>query len=514
MTGAESLLETLADGGLEVCFANPGTSEMHLVSAIDRSERVRSILALFEGVATGAADGYARMAGKPAATLLHLGPGLANGLANLHNARRARSPVLNVVGDHATDHLAYDAPLTSDLAGVARPMSAWVETSGSAGDLAATGARALQAAQQPPGGIATLIVPADHAWGSAEGKAACLPASTSETVSGEAIEAAATLLRGRRRVALLLGAGALRREALETAGRIAEATGAELLRETFSARIERGAGRVEAEPLPYFGEAAAERLEKCEALLLIGARPPVAFFAYPDRPGWLAPERCEIVTLAEPQQDLCGALAALAEAVDAPKQTTRLATPSVPGEPSGTLDAVKLAAVVARALPEGAIVSDESATAGLFVQGSTVGAAPHDLLQLTGGSIGQGGPVATGAAVACPDRPVLCLHGDGGAMYTLQTLWTQAREQLDVTTVILANRSYAILNIELSRVGIESPGPKALEMLDLRRPELDWVSLATGMGVPAARVETAEALARELSIGLKESGPRLIEARL
>jgi len=514
MTGAETLLETLANGGLEVCFSNPGTSEMHLVSAIDRSERVRSILALFEGVATGAADGYGRMAGKPAATLLHLGPGLANGLANLHNARRARSPIINIVGDHATDHLQYDAPLTSDVAAVARPMSAWVESSSSADNLASAGAAALRAALEPPGQIATLIVPADHAWSQAASAAPVLDRPSAGKPTGERIDEAARLMRSDKRVALLLGSGALVEAGLQAAGRIADATEAEILRETFSARVERGAGRVESEALPYFGEAAAARLEKVEALILVGAKAPVSFFAYPDRPSWLAPKGCELLTLAEPNEDPASALADLASALGCAATTRRGEKQPLPDAVGGELDPQSLAITIARCLPEGAIVSDESATAGFLLPSFTAHAAPHDWLQLTGGSIGQGSPVAIGAAVACPDRQVLCLHGDGGAMYTLQALWTQAREELDVTTVILANRSYAILNVEFSRVGLGEPGAKALDMLDLTRPTLDWVKLAEGMGVPAKQVTTAEGLAAQLAVGFSERGPRLIEAVL
>ncbi len=512
MTGAEALLETLADGGLEVCFSNPGTSEMHLVSAIDRSNRVRSILALFEGVATGAADGYGRMTGKPAATLLHLGPGLANGLANLHNARRARSPIINIVGDHAVSHLAYDAPLTSDLRGVALPMSGWVEASESSDQLPTAGAAAMHAAQQPPGQIATLIVPADHAWSPASGPAAVLDRPIADTTSSERIDAAARLLRGTKRVAILLGGGALLEAGLDAAGRIADASAAEILRETFSARVERGAGRVEAETLPYFGEAAAARLEKLEALILVGAKAPVSFFAYPDQPSWLAPEGCEILTLAEPHESPAIALSDLALALDCAKTTTRTNALARPEAVAGELNPQNLAVAISRSMPEGTIVSDESATAGILLPSFTAQAAPHDWLQLTGGAIGQGGPLSVGAAVACPDRQILCLQGDGAAMYTLQALWTQAREGLNVTTVILANRSYAILNVEFSRVGLGEPGQKALDMLNLTRPQLEWVKLAEGMGVPAVQVKTAEDLEKQLAIAFTEPGPRLIEA--
>ena len=408
MNGAESLLETLAEAGLEVCFANPGTSEMHLVSAIDRSSRVRSILALFEGVATGAADGYGRMAGKPAATLLHLGPGLGNGLANLHNARRARTPVLNIVGDHASYHLEFDAPLTSDVHGVAAPMSDWVGQSTSAGDLAARGAEAWAAASAPPGGVATLIVPADHAWSEAGGPAKPLAPAAAERADAAAIAAAARVLRERERVALILGGGALRTVGTTAAGRVRSATGAELLRETFTARVERGAGRVAIEPLPYFGEAAAARLEKFEAIVLAGAPPPVSFFGYPGKPSWLTPEGCELVTLAEPRQDPAAALEALAEELGAASEPAGEQRPGVPEVPEGALDPQKVAAAIACALPEGAIVSDESATAGALLPASTVGAPPHDWLNLTGGSIGQGNLALgrRGGRVSGPQGPL------------------------------------------------------------------------------------------------------------
>ena len=514
MNGAESLLETLANGGLEVCFANPGTSEMHLVSAIDRSPRVRSILALFEGVATGAADGYGRMTGKPAATLLHLGPGLGNGLANLHNAKRARSPVINIVGDHASYHRKFDAPLTSDVVGVARPMSDWVGVSDSASDLPARGAAALSAALRPPGQVATLVVPADHAWNEAAGTATPIPPQCAEHVPDEFVAAAARALRAHDRVALILGGPALRESGTRAAAQIREATGADLLRETFTARVERGAGRVAIDALPYFGEAAAARLEKYQAIVLVGAPAPVSFFGYPGKPSWLAPEGCEIVTLAESRQDVAAALEGLLAELGCGPELQRMEDAELPPLAPGALDPQKLAAVVARALPEGAIVSDESATGGAFLPAATAGSPPHDWLMLTGGSIGQGISLSVGAAVACPDRKVLCLHGDGGAMYTLQALWTQAREGLDVTTVILANRSYAILNIELKRVGAGTPGPKALDMLDLSRPDLDWVKLAEGMGVPGSRATTSEDLDAQLRTALSEPGPRLIEAVL
>jgi acetolactate synthase I/II/III large subunit len=510
MNGAESLLRTLVASGVEVCFANPGTSEMHLVSAIDRVEGMRPVLGLFEGVVTGMADGYGRMAGRPAATLLHLGPGLANGLANLHNARRAASPIVNIVGDHATYHAQYDAPLSSDIAGFARPVSGWLHSSTSAGSVAVDGARAVQAARQAPGQVATLIVPADVAWLPASPPADPLPLPGPAAVSAAAVSATVAALRTGTPTAILLRGAALRGDGLVAAGRIAAATGARLFCDTFAPRLERGAGRVVIDRLPYFAEQLVETLAPFGQIVLVGSTPPVAFFAYPGKPSWCSPDGATILHLAHPHEDGVAALEEVAEALDAPVAGLSVAPLQVGEVPEGALDQFTVGAVVARFLPEGAIVSDEAATSGLGPALALATAAPHDVLSLTGGSIGQGLPVAAGAAVACPDRKVVCLHGDGGAMYTVQALWTMARERLDVTTVIFANRSYGILNIELHRVGAER-GPKALSMLDIGNPDLDWVSLATGMGVEAVRATTVAEFADAFATAMAEPGPHLIE---
>jgi acetolactate synthase-1/2/3 large subunit len=514
MNGAESLVRTLAAAGVEVCFANPGTSEMHFVAALDSVGGLRPILGLFEGAVTGMADGYGRMAGKPAATLLHLGPGLANGLANLHNARRAATPVVNIVGDHATYHAQYDAPLTSDVAGFARPVSAWVHASTSALAVASDGARAVAAARRPPGAIATLILPADTAWNPAEGPAPPLAVDLPAPVGALAIDRVAGALRQGRASALLLRGAALSEGGLAAAGRIAAACGARLFLDTFAPRTARGAGRVAAERIPYFAEQIVEFLSPIEDLVLVGATPPVAFFAYPGKPSWCLPPDARIHYLAHPHEDGLAALLDLADALGAPAAPAGVAPYAVPDAPSGKLNQHSLGAAIARHLPEGAIFADEGATGSGGVVLATATAAPHDHLTLTGGSIGLGVPLATGAAVAAPERKVVCLQGDGGAMYTLQALWTQAREKLDVTTVILANRSYAILNIELARVGALNPGPKALSMLDLRSPDLDFVKLAEGMGVEACSVTTIEAFEDAFADAMKQRGPRLIEVVL
>jgi acetolactate synthase-1/2/3 large subunit len=511
MNGAESLLRTLVGSGVEVCFGNPGTSEMHFVAALDRVEGMRVVLGLFEGAVTGMADGYGRMAEKPAATLLHLGPGLANGLANLHNARRARTPIVNIVGDHATYHAQYDAPLASDVHGFARPVSAWVHSSSSAKTVASDAAMAVQAALQYPGQIATLILPADAAWLEADRAAPASPKPSPAAVSTEAIDQAAAALGSGRNGMLLIRGAALKERGLNAAGRVAAATGARIVCDTFAPRCQRGIGRVEIERIPYFAEQIVEFMKGTEHLILVGASPPVSFFAYPGKPSWCTPEACKILYLAHANEDGTVALEALADAVNAPKQPLRVGVSSKPDIPNGPLNPQTAGQVIAHHLPNGAIISDEGATAGGGVHRYAANIEPHDHLTLTGGAIGQGIPVAAGAAVACPDRKVVCLHGDGGAMYTLQALWTQARESLDVTTVIFANRSYAILNIELARVGAGEPGPRAISMLDLHNPELDWVKLASGMGVEASRAESVEQFAAQFASAMKHRGPRLIE---
>ncbi len=512
MNGAEALIKTLKDSGIDVCFANPGTSEMQLVAAIDEQPDMRAILGLFEGVVTGAADGYARMAEKPAATLLHLGPGLGNGLANLHNAKRAFTPLVNIVGDHAVDHVKLDAPLTSDVVGVAKPMSDWVRITSSASDLALAGAEAFAEAMTYPGKVATVIAPANHAWTDGANPAAKKNLPEPPKVGEAELQEAAMALKNADKPVLFLGSMALREDALFQAGRIAAATGARLVCETFTARLERGAGRVPVERLPYFGEMAAEFLQGSTNIVFVGTQPPVSFFEYPGKPSWLSPEEAQLIKLASPRQDALDSLTRLADALGAPDSPAYVQEAGVPPVQEGPLTPTSAGSVIANMIPENAIVSDEATTAGMAFFPMTQGAPKHDWLMLTGGSIGQGLPAALGAAVACPDRKVLALQADGSAMYTVQALWSMAREDLDITTVILNNSSYAILNIELARVGVAEPGPKALSLLDLSNPVIDWVAISEGMGVPAVRAETCEELHQAMQDALAIKGPRLIEA--
>jgi acetolactate synthase-1/2/3 large subunit len=509
--GATALLKTLWTAGVDTCFINPGTSEMHFVSALDDSD-MRCVLALFEGVATGAADGYARMAQKPAATLLHLGCGLGNGVANLHNARKARVPMVNIVGDHATYHTQYDAQLQSDIETVARNVSTWVRTTKSVADLPKDAAEAVAVAVGPAEQIATLILPADVSW--AEGAVATepRPRPKPECADADVINRIARVLKSGEKTAILLGRRALLEQGLLAASKIAEKTGAKVLCEVFPTRIQRGEGLPAVERLAYFAELASVQLAGYKHLILIDAKPPVSFFAYPGKKSYLVPEGCtphELVTL---EQDAVGSLERLVRAVGAEGVKPKLQSASRPDLPTGKLTGPKVCQAVGALLPPHAIISDEAQTSGVKLGAFTEGAPRHDVLTLTGGAIGQGLPVALGAAVAEPERPVIALVGDGSAMYTIQALWSIVREQLNVTTVIMNNRAYSILNIELERVGAEDPGPKAREQFDLTTPPLDFVMLAEGMGMRARRASTAEEFTAALQWAFSSPGPHLIDA--
>jgi acetolactate synthase-1/2/3 large subunit len=511
VNGAQALINTLVDGGVDICFANPGTSEMHFVAALDTVPQIRGVLTLFEGIATGAADGYARIAGRPAAVLLHLGPGLGNGLANLHNARRARVPMVVVVGDHATYHKKYDAPLESDIDALAGSVSGWVHRTSDTADVASDAADAI-AETLASNQISTLILPADTSWTDGAGLGEKSPRQPKQPdVDADAVESAAAVLRSGEPTVILIGADATHGAGLSAGARIAEATGTRWYCETFPTRLERGAGIPAVDRIPYFAEAVVAQLEGTKHLILAGAASPVSFFAYPGKPSDLVPEGCSVHVLAGPT-NAAAALAALADDV-APGTTAAVAALSRPQLPTGALTAVSVADVVGALMPENAIVVDESNTSSVPLTAATAGAPAHDWLTLTGGAIGYGIPAAVGAAVAAPDRPVLCLESDGSSMYTISGLWTQARENLDITTVIYNNGAYDILRLELQRVGAgAAPGPKALDLLDISRPTMDFVKIAEGMGVPARRATTAEEFADALRAAFAEPGPHLVEA--
>ena len=515
MNGAESLVRTLVAGGVDVCFTNPGTSEMHFVAALDRVDGMRCVLGLFEGVVTGAADGYYRMKGTPASTLLHLGPGLANGLANLHNAKKASSGIVNIVGQHATYHIGYNAPLTSDIEGLARPMSSWVRTSPDAKSVAADGAAAIAAARSAPAQIATLILPADTAWNEADGVAPVPVESQRANYSAQAVDHAAKVLRnGGASTLLLMTGSALTEHGLALAAQIAGKTGCKVMGQTYNPRMARGRGRFAIDRIPYVIEQALPILKDFKNIVLVEANDPVAFFAYPKKPSMLKPQGCEVHRMTSGAENSVAALEALAGALHAqpadrqPQKLVEIA------KPTGALTHASIAQAIAMAIPENAIVVDESVTTGRAFFPPTAAAAPHDWLQNMGGSIGFSTPVATGAAVACPDRKVICMVGDGSAMYTLQSLWTQAREGLNVVTIVFANKIYQILRGEFDGVGAGEPGQRALDMLKLDRPDLDFVALARGMGVPGRAVANADDFNKALAEAIAEPGPRLIEVQM
>jgi len=516
MNGAETLIRGLVSAGVNTCFANPGTSEMHLVQAIDGVGDMRAILCLFEGVCTGAADGYARMQGTPACTVLHLGAGLGNGIANLHNARRASTPLINLVGDHAGYHGHFDAPLTSNIAAIAQGVSGWIRSAATSEGLAQDGRdaaiAALAANPEGLGNVATLIIPADCAWGnghSADGpklfqqQAQVTNDGVIESVNALGEDGAGTLL-------LLDGAG-LSAEGVQQAGRIARQTGCRVYSTTFPARVECGPGLFPVERMPYFPEQVMAVMKPVRKLILAGAKAPVSFFAYPQTPSNLVPEHCEVVRLAHRHENVVDGLQRVADALGAPAEPETVPHGNKPSLPEGALTTAGVAQAMAAMIPDQSIVTLDSGGGGAaypVLQQSV----RHTWLNLTGGSIGQGGPAAVGAAVACPQRPVFALLGDGGAGYTLQYLWTAAREQLNIVSVIFANRSYNILDTEYRRLGVNKVGERAASLFDLSNPDIDWVSLANGYGVPGQQADTAEAFVLALDEAMRTPGPYLIEA--
>ena len=510
MNGAKSLVKTLLAAGIDTCFANPGTSEMHFVAALDQVPGMQCVLGLQENIVTGMADGYYRMARKPACTLLHCGPGLANGLANLHNARRARSGIVNIVGDQATYHRPLDAPLTADTEALARTVSAWVHTAGAPGDVGRDAALAVRAASTFPGQIASLILPADTSWGEGGVVADALPVPPPAPLDPHAVEGAARALRSSKNVLLLLAGDAAFEEGQQQARRVASATGAAVMLDYVCAHVQRGRGRMQIERVPYGMEAAIKALARFEHIVLAGAKPPVGFFAYPGLPSIQYPATVQLHTLARPEQSATEALRELADTLGAPVIT--IPDPGLrPETACGAPTPEGVAQTVAALMPEGAIVSDESISFGRGFYAHTFAAPPHDWLHLGGGAIGDGMPVATGAALgARKQRRVINLQADGSAMYSLQALWTQARERLPVTTIILNNSKYNILIGEYRNVGA-TPGPTAMGMLDLGNPGISWVALANGMGVEAARATTMEACSDLMRASLGKPGPFLIE---
>ena len=512
MNGAESLVGTLLQGNVDVCFTNPGTSEMHFVAALDKYQNMRSVLCLFEGCATGAADGYFRMKRSPASTLLHLGPGLANGLANLHNAKKAYSGIVNIVGEHALDHIKLNAPLTSDIEGIARPVSHWVKTSKSSKDIAKDGAEAIGQANIKPGQIATLILPGDTAWNEGNKIESIELNMKSKSVSSKLVDDAILELQDAKNPLILVGGEALEEKNLIKLAKVADKVGCPIKTDWFNARLDKGAGRINSVRIPYVVDKAVEVLKDFDTIIIIGARRPVAFFAYPNKPGVLTQDSTKFFELASISDDITTVVEELSDKIGVSNNTpSTISKLDIPDIPKGPINPMSLGMVLGALIPENAIIVDESVTTGREFFYQTSGSHPHTWLNNCGGSIGFGMPVAIGAAISSPDQKVISLEGDGSAMYTVQSLWTMARENLDIVVLIFANQSYKILQGELTNVGVDNPGKSAMEMLSLKDPALDWVSISKGMGVDAVKVDNIEGLVKYFKHGLKEKGPFLIE---
>ncbi|MEM7131291.1 MAG: acetolactate synthase large subunit [Chloroflexota bacterium] len=512
MNGAQSLIQTLVNGRVDVCFTNPGTSEMHFVAAVDKVEGMRTVLCLFEGVCSGAADGYSRMTGRPASTLLHLGPGLGNALANVHNTRRAHVPLINIVGEHARHHLEHNAPLTTDIEAIAWPVSDWVRTIGDPMTVAEDAADAIAAAQQPPGQVATLILPGDCAWNESSAPAPGPAVSRPPAVEDTQIRQIADVLRRGEPCVLLMAGPGLLESSLHSAGRIADVTGARLFSDRPIQRWQRGAGRVPIQRIPYPVKDAVAALDGTTHMILVGTVPPVAFFGYPNTPSLLAPDSCQFHTLATLEEDIPAALAMLADELTAPPEPSTLSKLNRPDLPTGELIPDKIWATIAALMPEEAILTNEAITSAAGYDRYMDGGPPHDMLTLNGGSIGEGLPLTLGASIACPDRKVINAQADGSAMYTVQTLWSLAREKCDTVTVLFNNRAYRILQGEMLKVEADGGGSKSQAMLDLGNPVIDWVHIAQGMGVNAWRATTAEEFNTQFAAAVQTPGPHLIDA--
>ncbi|MEF9956016.1 MAG: acetolactate synthase large subunit [Acinetobacter sp.] len=510
--GAQALIKTLLNNNIEVCFSNPGTSEMHFVAALDENPQMRAVLTLFEGVATGAADGYARMLNKPACTLLHLGCGLGNGLANLHNAHKAKVPVLNIVGDHATYHVKYNAQLQSDIETIARNFSGWVKTTKTPEELCDDAQDAIKSSHKRE--VATLILPADVSW--TDGVEAKEPTQDqfNPEIDETKIQQLVQVLKSSDKVAMILGGAALQEPMLNLLSKISEVTGVQLFAEVFPTKMQRGVGRPYIERMAYFSELASVQLTNFEHIILVDSRRPVSFFAYPDKSSDLVPEGCEVHQLVDDYRNLSFALEHLCEQLNAMHIAPNLQEKSTQLLPYGKLTAKKVCQIIGGLLPENAIISDEAQTSGVMLPKYTRASPKHDLLTLTGGAIGQALPVAIGAAIACPDRTVFALTGDGSAMYTFQSLWTMAREELKVITIVFNNASYSILNIELERVGVKKVGNVAKSQLSLEKPALNFTDMARGMGVSAVRVNSCGGLKKAIRKALALNGPTVIEVMI
>ncbi len=511
MNGAELIMKTAINAGIVVCFANFGTTEMPLALAFDTEPGIKAVLGLFEGICTGAADGFGRMMNKPAMTLLHLGPGFANGIANLHVARRARSPILNLIGEHTTQHISLDPPLAMDIKALAGTVSGWYKANQSPDELSQDIADAYSASLH--GQIATLSIPSDYQMEEIESAYVAVPDFAFDPVNRERIEKAAYFMKSHKKVALILGGRALRLRGLQVATRLKAFSGCDLLTDYLPGYMDRGIGLPEITRIPYFPEPAMALLAHYEGVVIAGTREPVSFFGYKGiRENLLAEDQPRFL-IDGFRQNPVEALEYLADLLNAAKDgdeqiVSELRRPSIA---QGELTSEKACQTLAALQPEGAIIVDEGVSSAFPYYALSHGLPPHSMLTNSGGSIGYGMPCSIGAAIACPDRPVINLQADGSAMYTVQALWTQARQNLNITTLICANRCYNILKMELNRANIETIGPNISSLMDLENPHINWVKMAEAMGVPAVSVNTGEELSHEIKLALSESGPHLIE---
>ncbi|MWV26852.1 acetolactate synthase large subunit [Erythrobacter sp. GH3-10] len=513
--GADLLLDSLYDAGARICFANPGTTELSLVSALARDGRMRCVLSLFEGVCTGAADGYARVSGEVPLTLLHLGPGFANGIANLHNARRAGSRIVNLIGDHATWHLEYDAPLTSDIHSLASPVSREVIYLDKPDAIADGVTNAFAATNIAEGGAATIIFPTDVVDAPAPADATALaqvPYSPAPVADAK-IESSAKALDEGGDVVVLLGGNALGEAGVRAGGRLAAALGGRLLMEPYPAIVTLGGDLPKVERQAYFPDDVIAQMGESR-VVLAGARMPISYFGYEGWPSQLVPED-RLVRLAEPGDDAVAALEALADHFDAKAATAPVAAEDVNSPPADKdVSAASIVEELLVQLPEDSIISLEGSTMGGPWLRNAHRAPKHRVITNTGGAIGQGLPCAVGAALAQPDARIVSLQSDGSAQYTLQSLWTMAREGLKVTIIIAANHRYAILQTELNRAGVPLDDKVVANLTKLDHPRVDWVSLAQGYGVEATYARTNGELAEAMRRGLSLDGPMLIQAEL
>jgi acetolactate synthase-1/2/3 large subunit len=513
MTGADVILETAVANGVEICFANAGTTEISVVAALDRQPGIRAVLGLFEGVCTGAADGYGRVLYRPAMTLLHLGPGFANGIACLHNARRADCPVVNVIGEHASWHRDADPPLNSDIKGLARTVSGWLRTSKKAGSLSTDTAAVIAASRA--GQIASLIVPTDFQAASCDTFRTVKKEPVFQRVDRALVRKAAAAMSGARKTAMILGNRLLRRDGLEIAQKISAATGCDLFANTFPGYVDRGDDLPVVRRVPYFPEGAMALMAGYETVILAGAHDPVTFFGYEGTPSRVIPGTTRTIPIPGAGYDIIEALGYLEDLVVKKKVAGQAGTKgrprSKPSLPAGALTSEIACLAIAALLPEGAIVVDEGITTTFPFYSASYESAPHSLCTIAGGSIGYGMPCSVGAALAAPDRPVINIQADGSAMYTVQALWTMARENLNVTTLICNNSGYNIIAVELERAGLKDFGQNAHRLVDITHPAIDWVALSQSLGVPAVRVEDAKELAAQMKRCISEPGPHLIE---